>query len=287
MEAREVEGVLYLRAPRSEALPLVLDSPHSGTAYPEDFDFVAPLAQMRQSEDSFIDEIYAAAPECGATLIGALFPRIFVDPNRSARDIDPELLDEPWPGEAAPGPKCDLGAGLIWRLCPPGEPIYRRRLTVAEVQRRIEGYHRPYQKAVSGALDALHTRFGQVWHINCHSMPSVSNDMAAEGPGRQRPDMTLGDIDGTTCAPEFTELVRKTLAAFGYEVTINDPYKGAELVRAWSDPAAGRHSLQIEINRALYMDELGLQRNGGFAALQANVTRLIAVIADYVRDRVP
>jgi N-formylglutamate deformylase len=276
---RDIPGVLFVRAPRADALPLVFDSPHSGTAYPEDFEFVAPCARMRQSEDSFIDEIYAAAPDFAATLIGALFPRIYVDPNRSALDIDPALLEEPWPGASAPGPKSALGLGLIWRLCPPGEPIYDRRLTVAEVRRRIDGYHRPYH-------EAHYARFGQVWHINCHSMPSLSNHMAAEGPGQQRPDVTLGDIDGTTCAPAFTELVRETLAGFGYEVTVNDPYKGAELVRAWSDPAAGRHSLQIEINRALYMDEAGLSRNGGFDDLRAHVTRLIAAVADHVRAQV-
>jgi N-formylglutamate amidohydrolase len=279
--------VLFVRAPWATALPLVFDSPHSGTIYPEDFDHVAPRAQMRQSEDSFIDELYAAAPDHGATLIGALFPRIYVDPNRSALDIDPALLDDDWPDESDPGPKCDLGVGVVWRLCPPGEPIYDRKLTIAEVRRRIANYHRPYHEAVSGTLDRLHGEFGAVWHINCHSMPSMSSVMAAEGPGVHRPDITLGDIDGTTCSAEFTARVGETLAGFGYDVTVNDPYKGAELVRAWSDPATGRHSLQIEINRALYMDETGLERNGGFDRLRKHVTQLIGDLADYVRDRMP
>lgn len=109
--------------------------------------------------------------------------------------------------------------------------------------------------------------------------------MAAEGPGLRRPEITLGDIDGTTCSAEFRELVYETLSDFDYDVTVNDPYKGGELVSAWSDPAAGRHSLQIEINRALYMDEVGLKRNSRFKALQENVTQLIGVIANFVRDR--
>ena len=286
MDYKELPGVLFVRAPRATALPLVFDSPHSGSVYPDDFHHVAPRAQMRISEDSFIDELYAAAPDYGATLIGALFPRIYVDPNRSALDIDPALLDEHWPGECDPGPKCKLGVGLIWRLCPPGDPIYDRKLTVAEVHRRIDRYHRPYREEVSGALDRLHQIYGAVWHINCHSMPSMSTAMAAEGPGLRRPDITLGDIDGTTCSAEFTTLVRETLAGAGYNVTINDPYKGAELVRAWSDPATGRHSLQIEINRALYMDEAGLERNDGFETLRMNITQLIGAVANYVRDRI-
>ncbi len=285
MSGRELPGVLFEREPRGVVLPLLFDSPHSGSVYPDDFDHVAPRERMRQSEDSFIDELYEAAPEHGATLIGALFPRIYVDPNRSVLDIDPTLLEEDWPDESDPGPKCDLGVGLVWRLCPPGEPIYDRKLTVAEVRRRIDQYHRPYHDAVSSALDRLHGRFGAVWHINCHSMPSVSTVMAAEGPGLRRPEITLGDIDRTTCSAEFTELVYETLSDFDYDVTVNDPYKGGELVSAWSDPAAERHSLQIEINRALYMDEVGLKRNSGFKALQENVTKLIGVIANYVRDR--
>ncbi len=285
MSGRELPGVLFEREPRGVVLPLLFDSPHSGSVYPDDFDHVAPRERMRQSEDSFIDELYEAAPEHGATLIGALFPRIYVDPNRSVLDIDPTLLEEDWPDESDPGPKCDLGVGLVWRLCPPGGPIYDRKLTVAEVRRRIDQYHRPYHDAVSSALGRLHGRFGAVWHINCHSMPSVSTVMAAEGPGLRRPEITLGDIDGTTCSGEFTELVYETLSDFDYDVTVNDPYKGGELVSAWSDPAAGRHSLQIEINRALYMDEVGLKRNSGFKALQENVTQLIGVIANFVRDR--
>lgn len=287
MDGKILPGILFEREPHGEVLPLLFDSPHSGTIYPDDFDHVAPRQQMRQSEDSFVDQLYDAAPDYGAALIGALFPRIYVDPNRSAVDIDPALLEQDWPDESDPGPKCNLGVGLIWRLCPPGDPIYDRKLTVAEVRRRIENYHRPYQDAVAGGLDRLYRRFGAVWHVNCHSMPSVSTMMAAEGPGLRRPDITLGDIDATTCSAEFTALVYETLSGFGYDVTVNDPYKGAELVRAWSDPAAGRHSLQIEINRALYMDEAGLERNGGFAALHDHVTQLVGAVADYVRDRMP
>ena len=131
MSGRELPGVLFEREPRGVVLPMLFDSPHSGSVYPDDFDHVAPRERMRQSEDSFIDELYEAAPEHGATLIGALFPRIYVDPNRSVLDIDPTLLEEDWPDESEPGPKCDLGVGLVWRLCPPGGPIYDRKLTGA------------------------------------------------------------------------------------------------------------------------------------------------------------
>ena len=278
-------GVLELRRPSEPALPLVFDSPHSGTDYPADFEHIAPLKALRQAEDTFVDELYAAAPEHGATLLRAIFPRSYVDPNRNAEDLDPELIEGEWDGPLAPTQKCKLGLGLIWSRYFPGLPLYGRKLSVAEVRRRIENFHRPYHDTLAQALDAAHARFGVVWHINCHSMPALSNEMAEEGPGISRPDFTLGDRDGTTCCPELTEVVRAALSARGYEVTLNDPYKGAELVRAWSAPEAGRHSLQIEINRRLYMDEDTFEKTEGFEKLRANLTGLIGVLADFARAR--
>jgi N-formylglutamate amidohydrolase len=153
------------------------------------------------------------------------------------------------------------------------------------VQRRIETFYKPYHAAVAEAIEAAQRHFSQVWHVNCHSMPSFSTAKSPEGPGQERPEFVLGDRDGTTANPEFTKLVRETLIGFGYQVTVNDPYKGAELVRAYSDPAAGRHSLQIEIKRDLYMDEATIQPNAGFEGLRTNITRLIEVIRDYAATK--
>ncbi len=280
-----VPRVLELRGPAAPALPLVFDSPHSGTDYPDDFEHLAPLSALRQAEDTYVDELFDAAPAQGATLLHALFPRSFIDPNRAADDLDVSMIDGTWPGPVAPSPKCALGLGLLWSRYPPGLPLYRRKLTVAEVRRRIEDYHRPYHDTLRRALDAAHTRFGVVWHINCHSMPALSNEMAAEGPGVPRPDFNLGDRDGTTCSPDLTEAVRAALAARGYQVTVNDPYKGVELIRAWSAPRDGRHSLQIEINRRLYMDEDSFEKTAGFTKLQADIGRLIAELAEFAKSR--
>ena len=272
-------------APTAPALPLVFDSPHSGTDYPDDFDHLAPMSAVRKAEDTFVDELYQAAPDHGATLLRALFPRSYIDPNRAADDLDVSMIEGEWTGPLAPSEKSVLGLGLLWSHYPPGLPLYGRKLSVAEVRRRIEEYHRPYHDALRRALVAAHARFGVVWHIDCHSMPALSNEMAAEGPGVSRPDFTLGDRDGTTCAAEFTEAVRAALAGQGYRVTVNDPYKGAELVRAWSAPQAGRHSLQIEINRRLYMNEDSFEKTEGFGELQANLTQLIEALAAFARNR--
>jgi N-formylglutamate amidohydrolase len=276
-----VADVLALAAPRRAAAPAVFDSPHSGTRYPDDFATVLAPEILRRAEDAHVDELYRAAPDHGAPLLAALFPRSYIDPNRVLADLDSGLLAEPWPEPLAPTDKTRRGQGLIWRRAPPDHPLYDRRLTVAEVRHRIDAFYRPYHTALAGLLDAAHAQFGCVWHVNCHSMPSISTEMSPEGPGKARPDFVLGDRDGASCAPEFTHLVGATLSGLGYRVAVNDPYKGAELVRAYADPAAGRHSLQIEIKRALYMDEATFERNDGFARLQADLTRVVAAVCGH------
>jgi N-formylglutamate deformylase len=264
--------------------PLVLDSPHSGTHYPADFVHLPSRAIVRRAEDTHVETLFGCGPDAGATLVEALFPRAYIDPNRHPSDMDPAVLEEPWPGPVARSRKTELGIGLVWRLAQGGVPMYARPLSVADVERRIALYYEPYHAAVAAALDERHRRFGAVWHLNCHSMPAVG-DVMSDDPGRERAEFVLGDRDGTTCEPEFTAFVATTLSAMGYGVAINDPYKGVELVRKHGRPAERRHSLQIEINRRLYMDEVSLARTAGFGALQADLVRLIEALADYVRAR--
>ncbi len=270
--------------PGGQPIPLVLDSPHSGTAYPDDFDHLPPRDIVRQAEDTHVEALYAAAPSIGATLIEALFPRAYIDPNRHRSDIDPELLADAWTEPITPSRKTELGIGLVWRLAHGGAPMYARKLSAAEVRRRITDFYDPYHACVSAALDRRHAAFGAVWHINCHSMPAVG-DVMSEDPGRARADFVLGDRDGSTCAPEFTAFVARMLTGLGYDVAINDPYKGVELVRMHGRPAERRHSLQVEINRRLYMDESTLARHSGFATLQSNLQRLLQSLRQFVIDR--
>jgi N-formylglutamate deformylase len=241
------------------------------------------MAILRTAEDTHIDDLFGAAPLHGATLIAALFPRSYIDVNREELDIDPTLLADAWPCELKPGEKTRLGMGLIRRLAQPDLPMYDRLLPAAEVQARIDIYYRPYHAAVKNALDRTYRRFGAVWHINCHSMGSIGSAMTSDG-ARRRPDFVLGDRDGTTCDAAFTDVVFRHLQGRGYNVTINDPYKGVELVRRYSDPAARRHSLQIEINRALYMDEATREPNAGYARLKSEMSALIDLLASWSRN---
>jgi N-formylglutamate deformylase len=270
--------------PAVAPVPLVLDSPHSGTVYPEDFDHLPPRDIVRQAEDTHVEALYAAAPAIGATLVEALFPRAYIDPNRHAADIDAALLGDAWPGPVNASRKTELGIGLVWRLAHGGVPMYARKLSAAEVRRRITHFYQPYHDCLASVLDERHASFGAVWHINCHSMPAVGDAMS-EDPGRARADFVLGDRDGTTCEPEFTSFVAGLLTRLGYNVAINDPYKGVEIVRMHGRPREGRHSLQVEINRRLYMDESTLERHSGFATLQGNLQHLLEGLRDFVRNR--
>ena len=258
--------------------PLVLDSPHSGHDFPADFGAVVSEAQLRESEDCYVDELYAAAHELGVPLLAATFPRTYLDPNRNAGDIDLELIEGPWPWEYRPSGKARIGKSLIWRTLEDGRPIYARKLAPEAVRRRIERFHTPYHRSLQELLDTATKKADRVYHINCHSMRCVAGKQSEDGPGNVRPDFVIGDRDGTTCETRFTALVRDTLAGMGYRVSVNDPYKGVELIRAYSDPKAGRHSLQIEINKRLYMDEKTLAKSDGFSRLQSHLGELLRVL---------
>ena len=269
--------------PAGASVPLVLDSPHSGRDFPADFDEAVSEFDLREGEDCFVDELYQPATELGVPLLAALFPRTYLDPNRHRGDIYLELIEGGhWPHEHVPSGKARIGKALIWRTLDDGRPIYSRKLAVGEVVARIERCHAPYHQRLREMLDDVHERFGAVYHINCHSMPAVGSKQGEGGEGLPRAEFVLGDRDGTTCDPAFTEFVRATLVAMGYTVAVNDPYKGVELVRAYSNPAARRHSLQVEINKKLYMDEATRTKHEGFAPLQANLKRLIEAINDYI-----
>lgn len=274
-----LEGVLEIRGPAQARVPLVLDSPHSGFQFPADFGAAVAEADLREGEDAYVDELFAAASEIGAPLLAALWPRTYLDPNRHAGDIDLELLDGPWPGEYRPSGKARVGKALIWRTLDDGRPIYGERLAVHAVQRRIDRYHAPYHQAIERLIRQTRERFGCVYHLNCHSMQAVADLQSEEGQGKRRADFVLGDRDGTSCDPGFTHRVGEILTGLGYEVKFNDPFKGVELVRAYSQPLLGRHSLQIEINKRLYLEAGSLRKSEGFSRLQRDLGEMLRVLS--------
>ncbi len=274
-----------LTAPTAPAVPLVCDSPHSGTAYPADYGHAVPRALLRRGEDTHVEALWEAVPAVGGTLLAAHFPRTYIDCNRTEDDLDPELFAEPWPTTLSPGEKTRLGFGLVWRNIRAGQPIYDRPLTVAEVRNRIDSYYRPYHAALAQAVEDTAQRFGGVWHLNLHSMPNDAYERLKIVSPHPLADFVLGDRDGTTCEPGFVDLIERELCARGYTVARNDPYKGVQLIARIGQPALRRHSLQVEIRRPLYMDEATRERNAGFAQVQRDLAGVLESLSAYVKDK--
>jgi N-formylglutamate deformylase len=268
-----------------QAVPLVMDSPHSSPIFPSDFKACLPLDDLRDGEDVFIDALWSHAPQHGAHLLLAEFARTYIDPNRHIGDVDLSMMDGEWPHTYVPSGKADIGKSLIWRTLDDGRAIYDRKLSVDEVQQRIQRYALPYQVQLKKMIDDHHHAFGVCYHINCHSMNAVSGKMGEGGAGIARADVVLGDRDGTTCDAEFTHLVKDFMQGCGYDVKINDPFKGVELVRAFSNPAQGKHSLQVELNKRLYTDATGRGKGSGYDQLAQDLQQLTAVLAKFVTSK--
>jgi len=273
---------LYLA---QQAVPLVMDSPHSSSTFPQDFNACLPLEDLRDGEDVFIDALWSHAPQHGAHLLLAEFARTYIDPNRHVGDVDLSMIDGEWPHTYVPSGKANIGKSLIWRTLDDGRPIYDRKLSIDEVHQRIQRYALPYQAQLQKLIDTHHQTFGVCYHINCHSMSAVSGKMGEGGPGIARADVVLGDRDGTTCNAEFTHLVKDFMQGCGYAVKINDPFKGVELVRAFSNPAQGKHSLQIELNKRLYTDATGRGKGANYDKLAQDLQQLTAVLAQFAKSK--
>ena len=272
---------LHRPAPGTE-LPIVLDSPHSGTDQPADWDTALDTTERRGFEDCFVDALYANAPLHGATLLAARFPRLYIDPNRSLDDIDEALLDAPWPGPVKPSQKTALGFGLVARVMRE-RPVYARQLTVADVQRRIDTCWQPYHQALWRTLDETHARHGSVWHLNVHSMGDDAYK-TLKLPEKPLADVVLGDLDGTTADEPTMALIETVLRDHGYSVARNDPFKGVEIIRRSGRPAEGRRALQIEVKKSRYMDLATLQPHEGFESLKTALDAMLAALAAHVRS---
>jgi len=288
-----LENVYTIIKPKGDILPLVFDSPHSGQHYPDDFNYACDYDTLRRAEDNDVDSLFDTAPDYGATFITAEFPRTYIDVNRSPDDIDEQLLDDGtrWTHSTTrPTHRSRNGIGLIRRLVKPGIPVYERSLTPEEIQRRIDYYYTPYHTALEKSLGEMYYNYGQVWHINCHSMPSAASKhknivRAPMSLFHDEADFVLGDRDGTSCSADFTRAMRDFLKSLGYRVAINHPYRGVELVRRYSAPAIGKHSIQIEINKALYWDEEKIKRSKKYKAFKKDIEKLIGFCADYAAER--
>jgi N-formylglutamate deformylase len=265
--------------------PIVLDSPHSGVSYPDDFDYAMPLQTLRRAEDTHVDKLFNFAHEAGYPMIAANFPRSYIDVNRSDQEIDPELFIGDWASNVELSAKAKLGKGLMWRILDDGTPIYTQRLAKTDYEHRVKTYWQPYHDAVSSTLNGVYSEHGFVMHVNCHSMPSVSEEYGTDFPGLVHPDIVLGDRDSSTNDPAITLFLQEQFTKLGYDCWVNKPYKGVELIRAYSAPEIQRFSMQLELNRKLYMDEYTLEPHDGFKVVQTNLKIVFMALEEFCRGR--
>ncbi len=287
--ALDDSSVLTVRAPLRQTVPLVFASPHSGRDYPADFVAASKLdpKALRRSEDSFIDELYACAPDQGAPLISAVFPRAYCDPNREPYELDPAMFTGPLPGHAnTRSPRVLAGLGTIARVVASGAEIYAGKLSVDEAEQRIARCYKPYHDRLRRLVDDTRAAFGWSLLVDCHSMPSVGGPMDRDS-GLSRVDVVLGDCFGAACSPVFTQVVEDAFRLRGYRVVRNTPYAGGFTTRHYGHPRESSHALQIELNRGLYMDETEHQHSSGFGQLQADIEGVVMALIDAVNEYAP
>lgn len=267
--------------PDVQTVPLVFASPHSGRDYPADFVAGSRLdpVSLRRSEDGFVDDLFAAAPDFGAPLLRATFPRAFIDANREPFELDQAMFSDRLPDYVnTESSRVAAGLGTIARVVSSGQDIYPRKLTFAEAATRIDAYYRPYHKALESLIHNTRKCFGHCVVIDCHSMPSIGGPLDPDA-GRGRADFVIGDCFGSTCAPYITDAIERVIAGFGYAVARNKPFAGGFTTRHYGQPREGVHTVQVEINRALYMDEIRIEKNAGFDRVAAQMTDVTSTLA--------
>ncbi len=290
MEKLDQSAVLQIfKPPKGVTTPIIIDSPHSGTTLPLDFNFACTKEEILSITDHYVDELFASATQHGAVLITALFSRSYIDVNRSRDDIDELLLGSPWPlakGKINPTERSHVGIGLIPRLIKPGTTIYNRQLSPDEIIQRVQNFYTPYHETLKEEINLAYYNHGKSYHINCHSMPNCSAYPKHQKSLNNKPsDIVLGNRNGESCCPIFTRLLRDFWKDKGYRVSINDPFKGVELIKAYAQPTIEKNSIQLEINRSLYMDEKNKKKNNYFKTLQTQCMEMVELCSEYAASK--
>jgi N-formylglutamate amidohydrolase len=260
---------VLLAKPERQTSPFIFASPHSGRLYPPSFARQSRLdpVTLRKSEDAFVDELFADVPLLGAPLLAARFPRAFVDVNRAPGEIDPAMFDAPLHSVIAPRtPRVAAGLGVIPRIVRDGVEIYGARLPAREAHFRLENFYRPYHAALDKLVSDTRSLFGIAIVIDCHSMPPPSRGS----------DIVIGDCYGEAAAAELIVASQRALVEQGFAIARNTPYAGGYTTNLYGKPESGLHALQIEISRALYLDELRIEKTASFADAKRRLTRFAA-----------
>ncbi len=292
IEAPQLSAPYELLLPARQKGPLVLASPHSGRAYDRELLAMSQLDEptLRQSEDCYVDQLFADAPALGVPLLAANFPRVFLDANREMDELDLDMFLDPEPDPAnrrGVSPRVMAGLGVIPRLSGTDREIYADKLPFNEARRRLDMFYRPYHRALAHLIAETRERFGHCVLLDCHSMPSSGGGDSLAPRQVISVDYVLGDCFGVSCADPVIAAAESWLLASGGRIRRNNPYSGGYVAQRYGRPGSGMHVLQIEINRAIYMDESRLEPHQGFdrvrrvmAGLVRRLSETAAAIAD-------
>lgn len=273
--SRTLTEAYVLTRPHERTSPVIFASPHSGRDYPPEFlaQVVLDRHAIRSSEDAFVDRLFDMAPDLGAPLLAARAPRAYIDLNRAADELDPSVIEGI--ARAPHNPRISSGLGVIPRVVAGGRAIYRGKLPLAEAEGRIRRFWHPYHQALAALVEETRVAFGEAVLIDCHSMPHEAIE-AHTRPGQPRPEVVLGDRYGATAGREVMERVEAAFAGAGLRVGRNAPFAGAYVAQAYGRPSRGVHVVQVEIDRALYMDEARVEPLAGFEDFRAVMEKVVA-----------
>jgi N-formylglutamate amidohydrolase len=279
----ELASPFDIAEPAGWRAPIIFNSPHSGTVYPHEFLITTriDMATLRRSEDSFMDELITGLVAKGFAVMRVNFPRSYVDVNREPYELDPRMFNGRLPSFAnTRSMRVAGGLGTIPRVVGDGQDIYSERLTVEDALRRIESLYKPYHRALRRLIGKVHDQFGAAILVDCHSMPSVG--VSRDEP--RRPDIVIGDRYGTSCSPILPDVIERTMSRLGYSVGRNKPYAGGFITEHYGNPGSGLHAIQIELNRAIYMDERSRERTERFAKVAEDLKVLADACAEIPLD---
>src|ERR1700709_2517145 len=264
--------------PAAWRAPIIFNSPHSGSVYPDEFLRASriDLPALRRSEDSFMDELIAGLSDRGFPTVRVNFPRSYVDVNREPYELDPRMFAGRLPSFAnTRSMRVAGGLGTIPRVVGDGQELYRERRDVEEALSRIEALYKPYHRGLRRLINKAHQAFGSVILVDCHSMPSIG--ISRDEP--RRPDVVIGDRYGTSCAGLLTDIVEETMSGLGYSIGRHKPYAGGFITEHYGNPASGLHTIQLELNRAIYMDERRRERGPRLAQVATDFASLADALA--------
>jgi N-formylglutamate amidohydrolase len=284
----EFDEPLALLAASEAATPLVFSSPHSGRIYPARFLEATRLdmTTLRRSEDAFVDELFQPAAALGAPMLCARFPRAYLDLNREPYELDPRMFEDALPESAnLRSLRVAAGLGTIPRVVADAREIYREKLRVADALERIKGLYEPYHAALAQLMNRARHEHGLAVLIDCHSMPTLmARDGASTRAEKRRVDFVIGDRFGASCEGRFADVIEETLRRLGYNVHRNRPYAGGFITEHYGRPGSGRHAVQIEVARSLYMDETRLEPNDEFPIVAGHLREAVGELLRAIGD---